>query len=218
MEATKDINLTGEGRFPLSTDFFPIKPTFQREVNEGTLYYDDTSPSTGVSLEAERISFKEQIKNLTLYHKYSPEKAELITDILDASDGAIETHKNELQEILRAAQSGLEIIVEFKGRVVAIDEEAAEITIYEEGRNVTYSSLDSAYLTDIGLSQGDSFILTIVNDNGIEVPIFKQDKVTMEKIEKEIGPKSEKTQKEAMESQKDLDELYLFIKHNEPKQ
>ena len=111
----------------------------------------------------------------------------------------------------------LETVVKIKGRVVALNNDIAEITIYEESRNVTYTNLDPAYLTDAGLAQGDSFILQIINDHGIEIPVFKPDEEELERINREIGAKSEETRKQALDSQKDLDELYNFIKSNDPK-
>jgi hypothetical protein len=218
MEETKGINLMVEKMISSSTDDFSKKQRLPSTPKENISYYEDTSPSTGVSLEAERMAFKNDVKYWTRYHKYSNERVALIIDILDAPEDTIGTCQNELQEILRAAQSAFEVIVEFKGRVVVIDEEVAEITIYEEGRNETYTNLDSTYLTDIGLSQGDSFVLTIVNDNGIEVPVFKPDKEAMEGRERAIGLKSEESRRQALDSQKDLDELYKFIKQNESKQ
>lgn len=112
----------------------------------------------------------------------------------------------------------LETVVKIKGRVVALNNDIAEITIYEESRNAAYTNLDPAYLTDAGLAQGDSFILQIINDHGIDIPVFKPDEEELERINREIGAKSEETRKQALDSQKDLDELYNFIKSNDPKE
>lgn len=217
MEGTKNsYTLDWKAELPKETNHIEKFPLTQRVENE-SLSAEKVTSSTGALLEAERIVFKKELKEGTYHHKYSPDKASLIINILDAPDNTIKTQKNELQEILRAAQNEFETIVEFKGRIVAISEEVAEITIYEEGRNETYTNLDPAYLTDIGLSQGDSFVLSIVNDHGIEVPVFKPDKDEMEKVEEYLGPKSEKSSNEAMQSQKDLDELSQFLKNDESK-
>lgn len=217
MEETNKIYQISEEIGSINTYDINRKPFDPKNIVGEIYNFKNASPLTSAPSEAERIVFKEQIKDETKLFGYSEDKAILIENILDAPDETIDTYKNELQEILRSAQSELKHIVEFKGRVVALDDDIAEITLFEEGRNVTYTNLDPAYLTDAGLSHGDSFILKIVNDHGIEIPVFMPDEEEIERINREIGTKSEETRKQALDSQKDLDELYKFIKSNDPK-
>lgn len=216
METIEDTfpNSTKKDRLTIST-YDQATPSAGK-VKEESFNLTEASTLTGTLLEMERIAAREGMKYLTNY-LWSKEKAIRIDKILDEPDEVKKVPKDELQEILQSAQRELETVVEFKGRVIALSNDIAEITVYEESRNVTYTNLDPEYLTDAGLAQGDSFILKIVNDHGIEVPIFKPDEEELERIKREIGAKSEETRKEASDSQKDLDELYNFIKSNDPK-
>lgn len=115
-------------------------------------------------------------------------------------------------------QSKKELIVEFKGRVIAINNENAEITIYEDGRNTTYTGLDPSYLREAGLDVGDPFIFKIVNDAGLDIPIFLLDKALIDKRLQEIGPKTEESREKALESQRKMNEIYNALRNNESEQ